>query len=190
MIRNRISSQRLGMALVPFLAVIATWLTGFVQVYQSVFGFVFQYGLPLSWKTRWPMQYLGYTDHSVGIFVYSWDVFTPDALLYAGLGYLFILSSMRESSLFRNTLIVVSSAWVACATALFSWSAPNGSLTDGLPVAWRGLGLYVWSYNLALLASDVMFIAALAYLALFLYRGIRRPKSPEDTKPYDEDSPP
>lgn len=136
MIRNRISSQRLGMALVPFLAVIATWLTGFVQVYQSVFGFVFQYGLQLSWKTRWPMQYLGYTDHSVGIFVYSWDLFTADALLYAGVGYLFILSSMRESSLFRNTLIVVSSAWVACATALFSWSAPNGSLTDGLPVAW------------------------------------------------------
>ena len=159
--------------LVPFLAVLIVWLTGFVPVYQSRFGMVFQYGLPLSWKERWPMQYPGYVDPSVGVFVYSWDVFIADTLLYAGLGYLFTLWSKRRSSLFRDTLIPVSSGWGACATALFAWSSQNGSLTNGLPVPWTGLGVYVWFYNLTLLAADVVFLAGFGYFTSFLYRSIR-----------------
>jgi hypothetical protein len=160
---------------VPVLAAVITWLTGLVPAYQSSYGIVSQYGLPLFWKARWALV-LGGIDTSAGFLVYSWDVFVVDTLLYAGLGYLFIFWYWRRSFLFRNTLILVSSGWVACATALFAWSSQIEVLTNGLPIPWMGLGVYAWFYNLTLLVADMMLIAALGYLAFFLYRGIRTSK--------------
>jgi hypothetical protein len=119
----------------------------------------------------------GYVDPNVGVYVYSWDVFVADVLLYAGLGYLFIFWNWRASSLFRNTLILVSSGWVASATGLFAWSSQINVLTNGIPIPWVGLGVNVWFYNLTLLLADMMLLAGLEYLAFFLYRGVRWSKS-------------
>src|SRR5256885_3332558 len=43
--------------LIPVLAALVTWLTGFVLAYRSSFGEISQYGLPLFWKTH--LEYPG-----------------------------------------------------------------------------------------------------------------------------------
>jgi hypothetical protein len=167
--------------LVPFLAALVTWLTGFIPVWSTgsvpLYNFaVSQYGLPLFWKTR--------SDHGpireiesvyLSRAFYSWDIFVVDTLLIAGVFYLLLLWSRRGSSLFQTLLIVVSSAWVAIATALYAWSSQQGVLTNGLPVPWMGLSSHgvTWYYNLMLFVVDVAFVAGIEYLVLFLYRGIR-----------------
>ncbi len=162
--------------LIPVLAALVTWLTGFVLAYRSSFGEISQYGLPLFWKTH--LEYPGSVGRfgvvsPVSLTTYSLDVFVLDVLLYAGIAYSVVLWRQRHLSLFRNIVIPVSAGWLACATVLFSWSAEYGTWTNGLPIPWMGFWSVGWSYNWIGLASDAALIAAFESFAFFLYRGFR-----------------
>lgn len=182
--RTQVLRRRTGLVLVPFLAVLVTWLTGFAPVWstggvsQSNFA-VSQYGLPLFWKTRIEYDPLMEIVSTVGTETfYSWGAFATNTLLYAGLGYLLVLWNRRDSILFRATIITVSSGWMATAAGLFAWSSQRGKMTNGLLVPWMGWTFDgIWYYNLTLLAADVVFVAALEHLVFFLFRGIRWSKS-------------
>ena len=173
---RRFSRLAAEVVLIPVLAALVTWLTGFVLAYRSSYGEISQYGLPLFWKTH--LEYPGFAGRfgvvsPVSITTYSLDVFVLDVLLYAGIAYSIILWRERHLSLFRNAVLVVSAAWLACATALFSWSSQYGTWTNGLPIPWMGFWSVGWSYNWIELASDAALIAAFEYFALFLYQGFR-----------------
>ncbi len=173
---RRFSRLAAEVVLIPVLAALVTWLTGFVLAYRSSYGEISQYGLPLFWKTH--LEYPGRVGFGVetipfSITAYSLDAFVLDVLLYAGIAYSVILWRQRHLSLFRNTVLVVSAAWLACATALFSWSSQYGTWTNGLPIPWMGFWSVGWSYNWIELASDAALIAAFEYFALFLYQGFR-----------------
>ena len=173
---RRFSRLAAEVVLIPVLAALVSWLTGFVLAYRSSYGEISQYGLPLFWKTH--LEYPGFAGRfgvvsPVSITTYSLDVFVLDVLLYAGIAYSIILWRERHLSLFRNVVLVVSAAWLACATALFSWSSQYGTWTNGLPIPWMGFWSVGWSYNWIELASDAALIAAFEYFALFLYQGFR-----------------
>ncbi len=162
--------------LIPVLAALITWLTGFVLAYRSSLGEVSQYGLPLFWKTH--VEYPGYASRfgvvsPVSFTAYSLDVLVLDVLLYGGIAYSVIHWRRKHSSLFRAIVLPVSAAWLACATRFFSWSSQYGTWTKGLPVPWMGFWSVGWLYNWVGLGSDVALIAAFEYLAVFLYRGFR-----------------
>ena len=174
--KRRFSRLAAEFVLIPVLAALATWLTGFVLAYRSSFGEISQYGLPLFWKTH--LEYPGSVGRfgvvsPVSLTTYSLDVFVLDVLLYAGIAYSVVLWRQRHLSLFRNIVIPVSAGWLACATVLFSWSAQYGTWTNGLPIPWMGFWSVGWSYNWIGLASDGALIAAFEYFAFFLYRGFR-----------------
>jgi len=172
-----LSWQAYGFALIPVLAALVTWLSGFVLSYRSSDGVISQYGLPLFWKTHleYPggVGFIGPLRVPFSTTTYSLDVFVLDLLLYAGIGYSVILWRRRHLSLFMNIVTPVSSAWLAYATVLFSWSSQYGTWTNGLPVPWMGFWSDGWFYNWIGLAIDVAFIAGLEYFAIFLYRGFR-----------------
>jgi len=175
--KRMLSWEAAGFALIPVLAALVTWVSGFVLTYRSSNGVISQSGLPLFWKTR--LEYPG----SVGftgvlrvpfsITIYSLGVFVLDMLLYAGIGYSVILWRRGHQPLLRSILIPVSAAWLAYATLFFSWSSQYGTWTNGLPLPWMGFWSEGWFYNWIGFAFDVAFIAAFEYFALFLYRGFR-----------------
>ena len=174
--KRRFSRLAAEFVLIPVLAALATWLTGFVLAYRSSFGEISQYGLPLFWKTH--LEYPGSVGRfgvvsPVSLTTYSLDVFVLDVLLYAGIAYSVVLWRQRHLSLFRNIVIPVSAGWLACATVLFSWSAEYGTWTNGLPIPWMGFWSVGWSYNWIGLASDAALIAAFESFAFFLYRGFK-----------------
>jgi len=174
--KRRFSLLTAEFVLIPVLAALVTWLTGFVLAYRSSFGEISQYGLPLFWKTH--LEYPGSVGRfgvvsPVSLTTYSLDVFVLDVLLYAGIAYSVVLWRQRHLSLFRNIVIPVSAGWLACATVLFSWSAEYGTWTNGLPIPWMGFWSVGWSYNWIGLASDAALIAAFESFAFFLYRGFR-----------------
>ena len=173
---RRFSRRAAEFVLIPVLAALLTWLTGFVLAYRSSYGEVSQYGLPLFWKTH--VEYPGYASRfgvvsPVSFTAYSLSVFVLDVLLYSGIAYSVIFWRQRDISLFRCIAIPVSAGWLACATLFFSWSSQYGTWTNGLPIPWMGFWSVGWSYNWIGLASDAALIAAFEYFALFLYRGFR-----------------
>src|SRR6266849_3398101 len=174
---GRLSRSAIGYVLVPILAALITWFTGFVLRYHSSSeGEISQYGLPLIWKTH--VEYPGYAGRfgivsPVSFTIYSLDMFVLDVLLYGGIALSIILWRQRHMSLFRNAVIPVSAAWLTYAIAIFSWSSRNGTWTNGFPIPWMGLFIHGWTYGWIGLGSDVALIAALEYLAFFLYRGVR-----------------
>lgn len=174
--KRGLSWEAAGLALIPVLAALVTWLSSFVMSYRSSNGVISQYGLPLFWKTRF--EYSGYAGRfgvvsPVSFTSYSLDVFILDALLYGGIAYSVILWRQRHLSLLRSILVPVSAAWLTYATLFFSWSSQYGTWTNGLPLPWMGFWSDGWFYNWIGFAFDVAFIAVFEYFALFLYRGFR-----------------
>ena len=164
-----------GFVLIPVLAALVTWVSGFVLPYRSSDGVISQYGLPLFWKTH--SEYVGGVGFMVPVralstTTYSMDVFVLDLLLYAGIGYSVMLWRRIRLSLFTGIVTPMSSAWLAYATVFLSRSSQFGTWS-GLPVPWVGFlydGLF---YNWIGFAIDVAFIAGLEFFAIFLYRGFR-----------------
>jgi hypothetical protein len=175
--KRMLSWEVAGFSVIPVLAALVTWLSGFVLTFRSSNGVTSQYGLPLFWKTRleYPgsVGFTGVLSVPFSITMYSLDAFVLNMLLYAGIGYSVILWRGRHQSLVRRILIPVFAAWLAYATVFFPWSSRYGTWTNGLPLPWMGFWSDGWFYNWIGFAFDVAFIAVVEYFALFLYRGLR-----------------
>jgi len=93
------------MVLVPAIALLLAWLSGFWQVSLHDFGF------PLAWRVQQCLIfYLPAGRPNVPVvfgcyaFTYDWAFFVLDAEFYAGIGYamLFAAKGLRKSSLFHS----------------------------------------------------------------------------------------
>jgi hypothetical protein len=90
--------------LVPAFAVLATWLSGFIEAP------LYEYGFPFAWKTAafgWvcppgPVEIACFLTHGQWT-VYDWSYFLVDVLFYATLSYATIFGSQAaRARLFRR----------------------------------------------------------------------------------------
>lgn len=152
-----------------------TLTSGLFLTYHPGEG-IFQYGLPLVWKTQLESPgggtSLGALRGPSSITTYSWVAFILDVLLYVGAYYSLTVWGSRFPRWLRHVSIPVSGAWLSVLALTFSWSSNYDTLTNGLPLPW--MGLYDgWSYNWGWLTIDILVIAGIEYLAIFLYQGLK-----------------
>jgi hypothetical protein len=83
-------SRAIAYLLVPLLAVLITWITGFWG--RGIYGGISDYGFPFPWKT---VEFLPVCNLCPEPTSYNWGFFLLDVVLYAAIGYGILFCYMK-----------------------------------------------------------------------------------------------